>query len=114
MDAPISLVPPGQVASQTHAALNNIEVGVKENGRVEFGLLGWKVEFYISNFSLSSPKLFQREGLQLARGENADVGVAVDSTGTIRLFYCYGEAWQSNLFRPHYKVCWRVQKIYMY
>ena len=78
---------------------------MKENGRVEFGLLGWKVEFYISNFSLSSPKLFQREGLQLARGENADVGVAVDTTGTIRLFYCFEKAVNPESLFFFHNVC---------
>eukprot|EP00026_Physarum_polycephalum_P000009 Phypoly_transcript_00009.p1 GENE.Phypoly_transcript_00009~~Phypoly_transcript_00009.p1 ORF type:complete len:3931 (-),score=966.04 Phypoly_transcript_00009:22-11814(-) len=68
-----------------------ISVGLQRNGDVEYGSPNWKITLSPS-FTLTNPKLYQREGLQLLRGDEGETGFAVDKGGKIKHFFLYAKA----------------------
>jgi hypothetical protein len=65
-------------------------VGLQRNGDVEFGSPNWKITLSPS-FTLTNPKLYHREGLQLLRGEEGETGFAVDKGNKTKHFFLYAK-----------------------
>ena len=79
----------GQAPLRSHGHLN-VAVGLQHNGDVEFGSPDWKVTLSPS-FKLTNPKLYQRERVQLLRGEDGETGVSVDKRNSSRHFFLFGK-----------------------
>jgi hypothetical protein len=88
--AALSALAHGQPAKHNHPALNDLEVTLVADGTVEFGNPTWKVKLSPQNFSLTAPKLFKNDGVQLLRAEDGETGLSFDKTSS-RHFFLFGK-----------------------
>jgi hypothetical protein len=90
-EATLAPITPGHPSVESHSSLNHLEIALSETGEATFGNTNWKVSLAPLGFSLTAPKLYRRDGLQLLRSDDAEIGFSRDKD-TTRHFFLFGKS----------------------